>query len=204
MRLGIRLLFAFFRSTALPRSLCCACSGRDQAQRARGDGRHDGGHGQPAGRGGQRRPGQPGSWRATPAKAAFAQQVRRHATRPVDAGSGVFKQSLDFRVYVTDHQGRVVFDSKTRPWAPTFAVARRGAHAARRVRGPQFHPRGGGRRHQRRDACGRAHLRGRAIAGVLTVAKPTRTVQRFIDRAERKVFMGGLLLLACRPPWAWA
>jgi two-component system sensor histidine kinase CreC len=34
------------------------------------------------------------------------------------------------------------------------------------------------------------------IAGVLTVAKPTRTVQRFIDRAERKVFMGGLLLLA--------
>jgi two-component system sensor histidine kinase CreC len=33
------------------------------------------------------------------------------------------------------------------------------------------------------------------IAGVLTVAKPTRTVQRFIDRAERKVFMGGVLLL---------
>ena len=31
---------------------------------------------------------------------------------------------------------------------------------------------------------------------MLTVAKPTRTVQRFIDRAERKVFMGGLLLLA--------
>ena len=34
------------------------------------------------------------------------------------------------------------------------------------------------------------------IAGVLTVAKPTRTVQRFIDRAEHKVLMGGLLLLA--------
>ena len=34
------------------------------------------------------------------------------------------------------------------------------------------------------------------IAGVLTVVKPTRTVQRFIDRAEHKVLMGGLLLLA--------
>jgi two-component system sensor histidine kinase CreC len=33
------------------------------------------------------------------------------------------------------------------------------------------------------------------ILGVLTVAKPVRTVQRFIDRAERKVLMGGLVLL---------
>ena len=35
MRLGIRLLFAFFSSTALPRFSCCASLGRDQAQRAR-------------------------------------------------------------------------------------------------------------------------------------------------------------------------
>jgi two-component system sensor histidine kinase CreC len=51
------------------------------------------------------------------------------------------------------------------------------------------------------DASGVMHVaapiqvQGR-IAGVLTVAKPVRTVQRFIDRAERKVLMGGLLLLA--------
>ena len=51
------------------------------------------------------------------------------------------------------------------------------------------------------DASGVMHIaapiqvQGR-IAGVLTVAKPVRTVQRFIDRAERKVLMGGLLLLA--------
>jgi two-component system sensor histidine kinase CreC len=50
----------------------------------------------------------------------FAQRVRHYATRPIDAGIwGFSKQSLDFRVYVTDHQGRVLFDSKTRPWAPT-------------------------------------------------------------------------------------
>ena len=35
---------------------------------------------------------------------------------------------------------------------------------------------------------------GRTI-GVLTVAKPVRAVQRFIDRAEHKVLMGGVLLL---------
>jgi two-component system sensor histidine kinase CreC len=46
------------------------------------------------------------------------------------------------------------------------------------------------------DARGRAGAARRRILGVLTVAKPQRTVQRFIDRAERKVLMGGLLLLA--------
>jgi two-component system sensor histidine kinase CreC len=39
-------------------------------------------------------------------------------------------------------------------------------------------------------------LRDGAILGVLTVAKPQSTVQRFVDRAERKVLLGGLLLLA--------
>ena len=43
----------------------------------------------------------------------FAQRVRHYATRPIDAGIwGFSKQSLDFRVYVTDHSGRVLFDSE--------------------------------------------------------------------------------------------
>ena len=42
----------------------------------------------------------------------FAVAVRDYASRPVDAKIwGLTKQSLDYRVYVTDVKGRVVFDS---------------------------------------------------------------------------------------------
>ena len=45
----------------------------------------------------------------------FAQHVRRYATRPIDAAIwGFSKQSLDYRIYVTDTTGRVLFDSENR------------------------------------------------------------------------------------------
>ncbi|MGE6340206.1 two-component system sensor histidine kinase CreC, partial [Acidovorax sp. NPDC077664] len=52
-----------------------------------------------------------GSGQASP----FAQNVRRYASRPVDAAIwGFSKQSLDYRIYVTDRDGRVLFDSENR------------------------------------------------------------------------------------------
>ncbi len=127
----------------------------------------------------------------------FAQRVRHYATRPIDAGIwGFSKQSLDYRIYVTDHQGRVLFDSENHAVGADYSqwrdVARtlRGEYGARSTRDVEGD-----------DTSGVMHVAApiyvdERIAGVLTVAKPTRTVQRFIDRAERKVFMGGLLLLA--------
>lgn len=127
----------------------------------------------------------------------FAQHVRRYATRPIDAAIwGFSKQSLDFRVTVTDAAGRVLFDSENRAVGTDHSqwrdVARtlRGEYGARSTREVDGD-----------DTSGVMHVAAPIyvqdkIAGVLTVAKPTRTVQRFIDRAERKVFMGGLLLLA--------
>jgi len=127
----------------------------------------------------------------------FAQHVRRYATRPIDAAIwGFSKQSLDFRVTVTDAAGRVLFDSESRAVGTDHSqwrdVARtlRGEYGARSTREVDGD-----------DTSGVMHVAAPIyvqdrIAGVLTVAKPTRTVQRFIDRAERKVFMGGLLLLA--------
>jgi len=127
----------------------------------------------------------------------FAQHVRRYATRPIDAAIwGFSKQSLDFRVTVTDAAGRVLFDSENRAVGTDHSqwrdVARtlRGEYGARSTREVDGD-----------DTSGVMHVAAPiyvkdSIAGVLTVAKPTRTVQRFIDRAERKVFMGGLLLLA--------
>ena len=128
---------------------------------------------------------------------AFARQVRNYASRPVDAGIwGFAKQSLDYRIYVTDAAGRVLFDSEGLAVGQDFSqwrdVARtlRGEYGARMTREVPSD-----------DTSGVMHVaapvlvQGR-ILGVLTVAKPVRTVQRFIDRAERKILMGGLLLLA--------
>ena len=128
---------------------------------------------------------------------AFARQVRQYAHRPIDAGIwGFSKQSLDYRIYVTDAAGRVLFDSEGLAVGQDFSqwrdVARtlRGEYGARMTREVPSD-----------DTSGVMHVaapvrvQGR-ILGVLTVAKPVRTVQRFIDRAERKILMGGLLLLA--------
>jgi two-component system sensor histidine kinase CreC len=127
---------------------------------------------------------------------AFARHVRNYASRPIDAGIwGFAKQSLDYRIYVTDATGRVLFDSQGQAVGQDFSqwrdVARtlRGEYGARMTREVPSD-----------DTSGVMHVaapvlvQGR-ILGVLTVAKPVRTVQRFIDRAERKVLMGGLVLL---------
>lgn len=133
----------------------------------------------------------------------FARHVRRYAGRPVDASIwGLSKQTLDFRIYVTDARGRVLFDTERRSVGDDYSqwrdVARtlRGEYGARATRDVQTD-----------DTSGVMYVAApiwidgaaggeRRIGGVLTVAKPTRTVQRFIDRAERKVLQGGLLLLA--------
>ena len=130
------------------------------------------------------------------ADSAFARHVRNYASRPIDAGIwGFAKQSLDYRIYVTDATGRVLFDSQGQAVGQDFSqwrdVARtlRGEYGARMTREVPSD-----------DTSGVMHVaapvlvQGR-ILGVLTVAKPVRTVQRFIDRAERKVLMGGLVLL---------
>ncbi|MGP1630166.1 MAG: two-component system sensor histidine kinase CreC [Giesbergeria sp.] len=127
----------------------------------------------------------------------FAQRVQHYASRPVNAAIwGFSKQSLDYRVYVTDATGRVLFDSELQAVGADFSqwndVARtlRGEYGARMSREmPGDDTRGV------MHVAAPIFVQGR-IAGVLTVAKPTRTVQRFIDRAEHKVLMGGLLLLA--------
>ena len=128
---------------------------------------------------------------------AFARQVRQYAHRSIDAGIwGFSKQSLDYRIYVMDATGRVLFDSEGLAVGQDFSqwrdVARtlRGEYGARMTREEPSDDRSGVM-----HVAAPIQVQGR-IAGVLTVAKPVRTVQRFIDRAERKILMGGLLLLA--------
>ncbi len=127
----------------------------------------------------------------------FAQQVRRYGGRPIDAKIwGLSKQSLDFRIYVTDDKGTVLFDSDNVAQGQDFsrwrdvALTLRGEYGARATREVV----GDDKTSVMYVAAPVLHEE--KIIGVLTVAKPIRTVQDFIDRAGRKVLFNGLLLLA--------
>lgn len=133
--------------------------------------------------------------------ARFASRVMDYAARPIDAGIwGFSKQSLDFRVYVTDTKGRVVFDtglpsggnavgqdySRWRDVAKTLS-GQYGARSTREVV------------HDDRSTTmyvAAPVMQGQQLLGVLTVAKPNRTVQKFIDRAEQEILIKGAWLLA--------
>ncbi|MBP6853909.1 MAG: two-component system sensor histidine kinase CreC, partial [Rhodoferax sp.] len=130
----------------------------------------------------------------------FAQAMLQYAQRPVDARIwDLHKTTLDYRVYVTDNAGRVVFDSGTpsgtnavgedysrwRDVALTL-TGRYGARATREV--------------QADDRSSVMYVAapvmdGGRVIGTLTVAKPVSTVGQFIARAERKILVQGAWLL---------
>lgn len=128
----------------------------------------------------------------------FAKGVADYAGRPVDARIwGLEKRSLDFRVYVTDAAGRVVFDSGTP--AATGTDYSRWRDVARTLRGEY-----GARATREVETDDRTSVMYVAapvtdagkVIGVLTVAKPLATISQFIDRAERRMLVAGLWLLA--------
>ena len=109
------------------------------------------------------------------------------------------KRSLDYRVYVTNERGRVVFDtglpgggnaigqdySQWRDVAKTLS-GEYGARATRYV--------------VKDDTTAVMYVaarvkQGKQTLGVLTVAKPMSSVQKFIERAERDILLKGLWLL---------
>lgn len=130
----------------------------------------------------------------------FGRRVMDYAARPVDVRIwGLSKRTLDYRVYVTDTRGRVVFDtglpgggnavgqdySRWRDVARTLS-GEYGARSSRVV--------------QQDEATSVMYVAapvrqdGRVL-GVLTVAKPVSSVQKFVDRAQREILVKGLWLL---------
>jgi len=127
----------------------------------------------------------------------LAARLQRYVKREVDVPIwGLRKQSLDLRIYVTDAHGRVVLDS-----GQPSAVGQdysQWRDVALTLRGDY------GARSTRYSADDRSTILvvaapilkdGRTL-GVVSVAKPVASVQRFIDRAERRVFWAGTALLA--------
>lgn len=130
----------------------------------------------------------------------FAQRVRDYASRPVDARIwGLTKQSLDYRIYLTDGSGRVVFDSGFRAQGDATGtdysqwrdVARtlRGEYGARATREVATDERS-----SVMYVAAPVRHEGQVI-GVLTVAKPMSTVHPFVDRAEQQILLRGAWLL---------
>lgn len=129
----------------------------------------------------------------------FAQAVADYRARPIDAQIwGLHKRTLDFRVYVTDASGRLVYDSGGQA-APGADFSRwrdvlltlRGEYGARSTRELEGQD---GSTVMVVSAPVTAGPGGATI-GVLAVAKPLATVQQFIDRAEQKIFTAGAWLL---------
>ena len=131
----------------------------------------------------------------------FAASVEAYRHRAVRAKIwGLEKNTLDFRIYVTDAHGVVRYDSEHKAVGSDYAEWRdvyltlRGEYGSRSTRDDPND-----------DSSGVMHVAAPIIVhdtanpeqtiGVVTVAKPSRTLAPIIERGERTVLREGLLLL---------
>ncbi len=130
----------------------------------------------------------------------LARDLAAYRRRPVDVQIwGLHKRTLDLRIYVTDATGRVVLDSGAgtsdtavgadySQWRDVHLTLR-GEYGARATR---TEPGDDGSSVMYVAAPVRD---GDRVIGVVTVGKPLATVQQFIDRAQRRIFVAGFWLL---------
>ncbi|MEF8715307.1 MAG: two-component system sensor histidine kinase CreC [Accumulibacter sp.] len=109
---------------------------------------------------------------------------------------GVQKDRIDFRVYITDDLGRVVFDSEGLALGADYSqwrdVARvlKGEYGARSTRAQA-----GDASSSVMYVAAPVHYQGRLL-GVLSVAKPLSSVLPYVGHAEQRVKRAGYILLA--------
>lgn len=128
---------------------------------------------------------------------AFAQAVSRALQREPRASIwGVAKESVDFRVYLTDARGIVVFDSSGlavnadySQWRDV-ALVLRGEYGARSTRGDPADP------NSSVMYVAAPVLQDGRLIGVLSVAKPGASLVPYTARAAERIRHAGLLVLA--------
>jgi two-component system sensor histidine kinase CreC len=134
--------------------------------------------------------------------ASLLLRMQNYAQRSVDVKiSGVRKATLDYRIYITNEQGVVLFDSANRDVGKDYSrwndvyLTLQGKYGARstlsdpldeestvmHVAAPIFDNNNDGK--------------PRKIIGVLTVAKPISTIRPFIERSQRKILQRSVWLL---------
>lgn len=127
---------------------------------------------------------------------ALASGMQALPLRLVDASIGEFsKTQLDFRVYITDDRGIVLFDSSGLDVGKDYSrwndvyLTLRGKYGARTTRSDPAN-----------DRSSVMHVAapimdGDRLLGVLTVAKATAVVQPFVERGQQKILGRGTVLL---------
>lgn len=127
----------------------------------------------------------------------FAAAVHNALAREPQASiSGVSKETVDFRVYLTNTRGIVVYDSEgiavNADYSQWRDVARvlKGEYGARSTREDPSDP-GSSVMYVAAPV-----LRHGALIGVLTVAKPMTALTPYVDRARDRVRRAGFILLA--------
>ena len=132
-----------------------------------------------------------------PHAAVSLESMQAYARRSIDINiNGVNKRRLDYRIYITDAHGIVVYDSQGRDvgqdysrWNDVYLTlqGKYGARSSRTVEGDD----------RSTVMYVAAPVKdGERIIGVLTVAKPISSVQAFVDRSQRKIMQRGTVLLA--------
>lgn len=123
-------------------------------------------------------------------------RMERYAQSGVNARIGsVTKSTLDYRIYITDARGIVIFDSDGKAVGQDYSrwndvyLTLRGRYGARSTRADPND-----------EMSTVMHVSapvrdGADIIGVLTVAKPNRKVQPFIDRSQATILRYGAVLL---------
>ncbi|WP_011296374.1 two-component system sensor histidine kinase CreC [Cupriavidus necator] len=129
---------------------------------------------------------------------AFAQRLARLQDTPVDASVwGLRKQSVGYRIYVTDTHGIVRFDTSGSAVGADYSrwndvyLTLQGKYGARSTRA---NPDDENSTVMHVAAPIRDPDNGQTI-GVLTVAKPNLAMAPFIERSQRKILLYGLLLM---------
>ncbi|MDR3352899.1 MAG: two-component system sensor histidine kinase CreC [Zoogloeaceae bacterium] len=108
---------------------------------------------------------------------------------------GIKKEQLDFRVYITDAQGKVVYDSEGQMLGADFsrwkdiASVLRGEYGARTSRDDPDDP-----RTSFMYIAAPVFWEGKLI-GVLSLAKPTRTLNPYVRRTTRRLIDRGTIML---------
>lgn len=127
----------------------------------------------------------------------FARSVRAMAQRDYGAKIwGFGKRSSQYRIYVTDARGIVVFDSSGRDVGKDYSrwndvyLTLRGRYGARSTRSEYANPDS-----TVMHVAAPIHDGQGRIIGVLTVAKPNRAIAPFIERSQRVVLRWGAVLL---------
>lgn len=127
----------------------------------------------------------------------LAQSLRTYKARPVDAAiRGINKRTLEYRVYITDARGIVLYSTEPEQIGQDFSNWRdvyltlHGQYGARTSRDDP-----------KDEQSSVMHvaapiLDGNRLVGVLTVAKPNATMQPFIARSEALIRRNGFLLLS--------